>query len=82
MESQLATGALAITKVLEVRLEIEGPQAEQLKTAPCGQTLQDKGDDRSEEELRPAWIKDKETMYFSFSKSRRLPWLFMRRKSP
>lgn len=54
MESQLATGALAITKVLEVRLEIEGPQAEQLKTAPCGQTLQDKGDDRSEEELRPA----------------------------
>ena len=36
MESQLATGALAITKVLEVRLEIEGPQAEQLKTAPVG----------------------------------------------
>ena len=42
------------TKVLEVRLEIEGPQAEQLKTAPCGQTLQDKVDDRSEEELSPA----------------------------
>lgn len=54
MESQLVIGALAITKVLEVRLEIEGPQAEKRKTVPCAQTLQDKGDDRSEEELSPA----------------------------
>ena len=54
MESQLALGALAITKVLEVRQETDGPQAKQLKTVPCGQTLQDKGDERSEEELSPA----------------------------
>ena len=82
MESQLALGALAITKVLEVRQETDGPQAKQLKTVPCGQTLQDKGDERSEEELSPAWIKDKETTYFSSSRSRRPPWLHMRRKSP
>lgn len=54
MESQLAIGALAITKVLELRQEIDSPQAKQLKTVPCGQTLRDKGDDRSKEELSPA----------------------------
>ena len=56
-----------------MKQEIDGPQAEQLESVPCGQILQDKDDGRSKEELSPAWIKDKETTYFSFSRSRRPP---------
>lgn len=58
-----------------MRQEIDGSQAEQLESVPCGQTLQDKDNGRSKEELSPAWIKDKETTYFSFLRSRRPPEL-------
>ena len=51
---------------LLLRQEINGPQAEQLESVPSGQILQDKDDGRSKEELHPAWVKDKETTYFSF----------------
>ena len=44
-----------------VRQEIEVSQAEQLESVPCEQILQEKDDGKSKEELRPAWIKDKET---------------------
>ena len=67
---------------LPLRHEIDGPQAEQLEPVPCGQILQDKDNGRSKEELSPAWMKDKETMYFSFLRSRRPPQLHMRRKVP
>ena len=65
-----------------MRQEIDGSQAEQLESVPCGQTLQDKDNGRSKEELSPAWIKDKETTYFSFLRSRRPPELLMRRTLP
>ena len=51
--------------------EIDGSQAEQLKFVPCGQIFQDKDYGRNKEELGPAWIKDKETTYFSFLRSMR-----------
>ena len=56
-----------------VKQEMDGPQAERLESVPYGQILQDKDNGRSKEELSPAWTKDKETMYFSFLRSRRLP---------
>ena len=48
---------------IPMRQETDGPQAEQLETVPLR--------DRSKEELSPAQINDKETTYFSFSRSRR-----------
>ena len=39
----------------------DGPQVGQLDFVLCGQILQDKDSSRSEEELSPAQIKDKET---------------------
>ena len=65
-----------------MRQEIDGPQAEQLESVPCGQTLQDEDNSRSREELRPAWIRDKETTYFLFLRSRRPPRLHVCRKAP
>ena len=39
---------------LELRQEIDGPQAEQLKFVPCGQLLHDE----DEEEVSPAQMRD------------------------
>ena len=63
---------LEVTQVL-LRQEVDGPQAEWLESVPYGQILQNKDNGRGREELSPAWIKDKETMYFSFLRSRRPP---------
>ena len=57
--------------VLDVRQEIDGSQAEQLESVPCGQILQDK-DCGSKEE----------TTNFSFLRSRRPPELHICRKIP
>lgn len=50
-----------ISKTLEilVRQKKDGSQSEQLESVPCEQMLQDKGSDRSKEELCPAWMKDR-----------------------
>ena len=66
---------------MEVRQEIDAPQAEQLEFVPCGQVLQDEDNSRKEEKLSPAQIRDKETTYFSFSRSRRTSRLHMHRKA-
>lgn len=42
-----------------MRWEIDGFQAKQLESVHCGQILQHKGYGRSKEELRLAWIKDR-----------------------
>ena len=47
-----------------MRQEIDGSQAKQLESVPCGQILQDKDYGRSKEELRPALIKAKDHIYF------------------
>ena len=47
-----------------LRKEIDRPQAEQLESVPCGQIFQDRNNGRSEEEVRPAHIKDKENILF------------------
>ena len=64
-----------------MRQEIDGPQAEQLESVPCGQILQDKDKSRGREELSPAQLRDKETTYFSFSRSRRPSCIHMHRKA-
>ena len=64
--------------VLELGQEIDGPQAEQLESGPCGQIIQDE----VEEKLSPAQIRDKETTYSSFSKSGRPSQLHMCREAP
>ena len=69
-----------IHSFIHSRQELDGSQAEQLESVPCGQILQDKDYGRSKEELRPAWIKDKETTYFSFLRSRRPSKLYINRK--
>ena len=69
-------------ETLLLRQEIDGLQAEQLEFVPCGQILQDRDNSRAREELSPAQIKDKETIYFSFSRSRRPSQLHMCRKAP
>ena len=56
-----------------LRQEIEGSQGEQLESVPCGQISQDEEDSRSREELSPVQIREKETTYFSFSRSRDFP---------
>ena len=63
-----------------MRQEIDGSQAEQLESVPCGQILQAKDDGRSKEELSPALIKDKEITYFFFLRSRRPLELHTHRK--
>lgn len=45
--------------VLRLKQEIDGSRAEWLEPAPWGQILQHKDDSRSQEELRPAGIKEK-----------------------
>ena len=67
-------------KNIRVKQEIDGSQAEQLESVPCGQILQDKDYGRSKNELCSAWIKDKKNIYFSFLRSRRPPELHMPRK--
>ena len=64
--------------MVQLRQEIDGSQAEQLQCVLFAQILQDKDYGRSKEELHPAWIKDKETTYFSFLRSRRPPELYRR----
>ena len=54
-----------------LRQEIDGSQGEQPESVPCGQILQDEENSRSREELSPAQIREKETTYFPFSRSRR-----------
>ena len=49
--------------LLFLRQEIDGPQAAQLESVPCGQILQDKDNSGSREELSPAQIRDKETPF-------------------
>ena len=66
----------------ETEAEIDGPQAEQLEFVPCGQIHQDKDNGRREEKLSPAQIREKETTYSSFSKSRSPSRLHMRREAP
>ena len=61
---------------------MDGSQAEQPESVPRGQILHDKDDGRSKEELCPSWIKDKDTIYFSFFRSRSPPELHMCRKIP
>ena len=70
------------TIFLTLRQEIDEPQAEQLELVACGQILQDQDNSRSREELSPAQIKDKETTYTSFSRSRKPSRLHMRRNTP
>ena len=63
-----------------MRQETDGSQAEQLYSVPCGQILKDYS--RNKEELSSAWIKDRETIYFSFLRLRRPPKLHVHRKVP
>lgn len=65
---------------LHLRQEINGAQAEQLEPVPCGQMLHDEDDGRSEEELSPAQMKDRDIRGFSFLKSVSSPKLHMHRK--
>ena len=51
-----------------LRQDIDGLQAEQLESVHCGQILQDKDDSRSERRVVPD---ERETMYFSFLRSKR-----------
>ena len=53
---------------------------EQLEFVSCGQMLQDEDNSRREENLSPAQIRVKETIYFSFLRSRRPSQLHMCRK--
>ena len=64
-------GSMACSIEMGLRQEIEGSQGEQLESVPCGQISQDEEDSRSREELSPVQIREKETTYFSFSRSRR-----------
>ena len=54
-----------------LRQEIDGPHAEQLEFVLYGQILQDEDNNGREEKLSPAPIRNKETTYSSFLKSRR-----------
>ena len=65
-----------------LKQEIDGPQAEQLGLVPCAQMLQDEDNSRSEEEMSTAQMRDEETTYLSFLRSRRPPPLHMHRKAP
>ena len=73
---------LHFIKGMVVRQEIDGPQAEQLESVPCGQILQDKDCGRSKEGLSPAPVKNKETTYFSILRPRKPPKVHMHRKVP
>ena len=79
-EDEKASGKTS--KWVRVRQEIDGPQAEHLEFVPCGQILQDEDNSRREEKLSPAQVRDKETTYSSFSKSRRASRLHTHRKAP
>lgn len=59
---------------------MNGAQAEQLEPVPCGQMLHDEDDGRSEEELSPAQMKDRDITGFSFLKSMSSPKLHVHRK--
>ena len=48
---------------------IDGHQAEQLEFVSCGQMLEDEDNNRREEKLSPAQVRDKEYTHFSFSKN-------------
>ena len=80
MQSMLGNllGISAVPRLwrVDLRQEIDGPQAEQLESVPSRQILQDEDNSRREK-LSPAQIRDKETTYFSFSKSRRPSQLHM-----
>lgn len=63
-----------------MKQEIDGFQAEQLESVPCGQTLQDQDKGRTKDKLHSTWIKDKEITYVSFLRSRKPTELYMGRK--
>ena len=46
------------------RQETDRSQTEQVKSVPCGQTLEDGDDGKNEKELSPALVRYEETTYF------------------
>ena len=65
------------TPRVNLRLEIKGSQAKQLKSVPCGQILQGKDYGRSKEELHPAWMKDRDHIFLILRPRKPLEWNYM-----